>query len=53
MKYGLGVCASPLDDLENGLGSSDFYFTSRLGVVRSIPKKLRYLPHQRQKVFFS
>ena len=43
MKYGLGVCTTLLDELENVLGSSDFYLTSRLGVVRSLSKKLRYL----------
>ena len=46
MKYRLGACSAPLEELENGLGTSDFYLTSRLGVVRSIPKQLRYLPHQ-------
>ena len=46
MKYGLGVCSAPLEELENGLGTTYFYLTSRLGVVRSIPKQLRYLPHQ-------
>ena len=46
MKYGLGACSAPLEELKNGLGTSDFYLTSRLGVVRSIPKQLRYLPHQ-------
>ena len=30
----------PLEELKNGLGTSDFYLTSRLGVVRSIPKQL-------------
>ena len=46
MKCGLGACAAKLNNLENGLGSSDFYLTCRLGVVRSTPKKLRYLLHQ-------
>ena len=46
MKHGLGVCSARLEELENGLGTTDFYLTSRLGVVRNIPKQLRYLPHQ-------
>ena len=46
MKHGLGACSALLEDLENGLGTTDFYQTSRLGVVRNIPKRLRYLPHQ-------
>ena len=45
MKYGLGACLASLEELENGLGTTDFYLTSRLGVVRNIPKQLRYLPH--------
>ena len=46
MKYGLGACSAPLEELENGLHTTDFYLTSRLGVVRSIPNRLWYLPHQ-------
>ena len=46
IKYGLGAYSESLEELENGLGTTDFYLTSRLGVVRSIPKQLRHLPHQ-------
>ena len=46
MKYGLGACSATLEELENGLGATDYCLTSRLGVVRNIPKRLRYLPHQ-------
>ena len=35
-----------LEKLENGPGTTDYYLTSRLGVVRKIPKQLRYLPRQ-------
>ena len=38
MKYGLGACTASLAELEDGLGTTDFYLTSRLGVVRNIPK---------------
>ena len=38
MKYGLSACSAPLEELENGLGTTDFYLTSRLGVVRNILK---------------
>ena len=46
MKYGLGACSALLEEPENGLFTTDFYLTSRLGVVTNIPKRLRYLPHQ-------
>ena len=46
MKYGLGACSASLKELENGLSMTDFYLTSRLGLVRNIPKRLRYLPYQ-------
>ena len=39
-------CLATLEELENGLGMTDYYLTSRLGVIRNIPKQLRYLPHQ-------
>ena len=32
------ACSAPLEELENGMGTTDFYLTRRLGVVRSIPK---------------
>ena len=35
-----------LEELENGLGTTDYYLPSQLGVVRNIPKQLRCLPHQ-------
>ena len=38
--------AGTLEELENGLGVTDYCLTSRLGVVRNIPKQLRYLSHQ-------
>ena len=44
MKYGLGASAATMKELRNGLGSSDFYLISSLGVVRSIKKEWRYLP---------
>ena len=44
MRYGLGACSAPLQELKDGLGSSDFYLLSSLGVVRTIKKEWRYLP---------
>ena len=35
-----------LKKLENGLDMTNYYFNIRLGVVRNILRKLRYLPHQ-------
>ena len=46
MKYGLSECLATLEETENGLGTTDYYLTSQLGVARNIPKQLRYLPHQ-------
>jgi len=46
MKYGLGTCSASLKELEDGLGKTDFYLLSRLGVTRSIPAELRYMPHR-------
>ena len=33
-----------MEELEEGLGPVDFYLLSKLGVVRSISKELRYIP---------
>ena len=44
MKYGLGASSATMKELREGLGSSDFYLISSLGVVRSIKKEWRYLP---------
>ena len=44
-KYGLGAYLATLE-LENGVGTTDYYLTSQLGVAMNIPKQLRYLPHQ-------
>ena len=33
MKYGLGACTVTLKELENGLGLTDFYLISKLGVA--------------------
>ncbi|KAL7536731.1 hypothetical protein ACHAXR_007365 [Thalassiosira sp. AJA248-18] len=44
LKYGLGASSAPMEALRKGLGSSDYYFISSLGVVRSIKKEWRYLP---------
>ena len=46
LKYGLGTCSASLEELEGGLGKTDFYLLSRMGVARSIPTELRYMPHQ-------
>ena len=44
MRYRLGACSATINELSDGLGSSDFYLISSLGVVRSIKKQWRYLP---------
>ena len=44
MKYGLGASLATMKELQEGLGSSDFYLISSLGVVRSIKTQWRYLP---------
>ena len=36
---------TPLKELEEGLGSTDYYLSSILGVARTISKQLRYLSH--------
>ena len=41
MKYGLVVCAVTLKELENRLGSTDFYLISKVGVAQTIPTALR------------
>ena len=43
IKYGLGAFSATMEELKEGLGSSDYYLTSSLGVVRSIRKEWRYL----------
>ena len=44
VKYGLGVLSATMEEIEEGLGSADFYLLSKLDVVRSISKELRYIP---------
>ena len=44
-KYGLRACAVTLKELEGSMGSTNFYLISMLGVARSIPTALRYMPH--------
>ena len=39
MKYGLGASSATMKELREGLGSSDYYLISSLGVVRSIRKE--------------
>ena len=34
-----------MKELERGLGLTDFYLMSKLGVVRTLPTVVRYLPH--------
>ena len=46
MEYGLRACVALLKELEEGLGALEFYLTSRLGVVQTMPKTLGHLPHQ-------
>ena len=45
MMYGLGACVATMKELESGLGLTDFYLMSKLGVARTIPTAVRYLPH--------
>ena len=45
MKYGLGACVATMKELERGLRLTDFYLMSKLGVARTIPTAVRYLPH--------
>ena len=44
IKYGLGVSSATMKELREGLGLSDFYLLSSLGVVWSIRKEWQYLP---------
>ena len=44
LRYGMCASSTPLACLAQGLGSSDFYLISSLGVVRTIKKEWRYLP---------
>ena len=44
VRYGLGASSASIKELEEGLGSADFYLLSKLGVVRTISKELRYIP---------
>jgi sentrin-specific protease 1 len=44
LRYGLGACSASMTALSKGLGSSDYYLLSNLGVVRSITREWRYLP---------
>ena len=44
LKYGLEASLAPLSQLRSGLGSSDFYLLSSLGITRSITKEWRHLP---------
>ena len=44
LRYGMCASSTPLLRLAQGLGSSDFYLISSLGVVRTIKKEWRYLP---------
>ena len=39
------MCTSLLKELKEGMGSSDFYLISNLGVVRTISKGWRHLLH--------
>ena len=44
VKYGLGASSASIEELEEGLGSADYYLLSKLGVVHSVKKELRYIP---------
>ena len=44
LNYRLGASSAIMKDSREGLGSSNFYLISSLGVVRSIKKEWRYLP---------
>ena len=46
LKYGLGACAAPMKDLEEGLGKTDYYLMGKMGVARAIPIALRYMPSE-------
>ena len=40
VKYGLGASSASMKELEEGLGTADFYLLRKLGVVPSISKEL-------------
>ena len=44
LRYGLGVSSATMKELREGLGSSDYYLISSLGVVRTTKTVWRYLP---------
>ena len=44
LKYGLGASSAMIKDSREGLGPSDYYLISSLGVVWSTKKEWRYLP---------
>ena len=44
VKYGLGASSASIKELEEGLGTADYYLLSKLGVVGSAKKELRYIP---------
>ena len=44
VRYGLGASLASIKELEEGLGLADYYLLSKLGVVRTISKELRYIP---------
>ncbi|EJK43742.1 hypothetical protein THAOC_37785, partial [Thalassiosira oceanica] len=46
LKYGLGVYAATMDELEKCLRSRDHKILSSLGICRNIPTELRYIPSQ-------
>ena len=39
LKYGLGASSAPTKETKEGLGSSNYYLISSLGIVRSIKKE--------------
>ena len=44
MQYGLGALLASMKELKEGLGATDFYLISKLGVVRSIAREWWYFP---------
>ena len=42
---GYGACTATVLELENRLGTTDFYLISKFGVTQTIPMALRYMPH--------
>ena len=43
MRYGLGALPESMKELEQGLGTTDFYLIIKLGVVRLIAKEWWYI----------